>query len=469
MKNIFNYILLLGFILTIISCQKRDIIVIPTKLAAVSNLQYTLTGDTVTLSWSLPTGKDSLSVTVNDGVAPIPLKMGSTSYKYGIVETNKAYGFTVKISDIQGNTSLGQTVRFTRDGASPVKSVSAVQNDNGVLLTWSSPDQPVAKIEIKAGDNTIDLGSTVTSYQINNLPAASYMISFVTTNSAGKVSNTVYLPFKVGATMIGYLGVYADSTALMSLGDDDEIAGGQWLFKNYPKSRYISFDQVKNGTVDLTQIRVMWWNFDVVAGHIMPAIATDPTVVSKMTQYYKDGGNLLLNQYAIQYFWTLGRITQNYFMGFDEGPGGFNPDIWGVGVNIHEKHDQSSHPLYKGITMTTQSDGRITFPVIGSGWKENHNAVIVRIPEFEGGLPNDNETAYTKFVSDNNAVWLGQWDGIGDYYMAGVLELKPKDDFQGSGIFIGIGGIEWHQNTGNVYQSTIELLYKNALDYLKTK
>ena len=107
--------------------------------------------------------------------------------------------------------------------------------------------------------------------------------------------------------------------------------------------------------------------------------------------------------------------------------------------------------------------------VVGSGWKENHNAVIIRIPEFEGGLPNDSETAYTKFVNDNNAVWLGMWDGIGDYWMAGVLEFKPKDDFQGSGIFIGIGGIEWHQNTGNAYQANIELMYKNAIDYLKTK
>jgi len=469
MKNRYNYIILLGFFISIISCQKRDIVSIPTKLAAISNLQYSLAGDTVTLTWSLPPVKDTLNVTVNDGVTSIPLNIKSTSFKYGIVETNKEYGFTIKVSDNNGNTSLGQSLRFTRDGASPVKNVSAIQNDNGVLISWSVPDQPVTKIEVKIGDKTIDLGPTITSCQVNDLQAAKYMISIVTTNSANKVSNTVYLPFKVGATMVGYLGVYADSTAFLANGDDDEIAGGKWLFKNYPKSRYISFDQIKNGSVDLTQIRVIWWNFDVVAGHALPAITTDPTVVSKMTQYYKNGGNLLLNQYAIQYFWTLGRITQNYFMGFDEGPGGFNPDVWGIGVNIHQKHDQSGHPLYKGITMTTQPDGRITFPVIGSGWKENHNAVIIRIPEFEGGLPNDSETAYTKFVNDNNAVWLGMWDGIGDYWMAGVLEFKPKDDFQGSGIFIGIGGIEWHQNTGNAYQANIELMYKNAIDYLKTK
>ena len=299
MKNKYSYIILFGLFISIISCQKREIVSLPTKLATVSNLQYTLTGDTVNLTWNLPPVQDNLSVTVNDGVTSIPLSTKATTFKYGIVETNKEYGFTIKVSDSNGNTSLGQTVRFTRDGASPVKNVSAIQNDNGVLISWSLPDQPVTRIELKIGENTLDLGPTITSYQVNGLQAAKYMISVVTTNSANKVSNTVYLPFKVGATMIGYLGVYADSTALLTNGDDDEIAGGKWLFQNYPKSRYISFDQIKNGSVDLTQIRVIWWNFDVVAGHALPAITTDATVVAKMTQYYKNGGNLLLNQYAI--------------------------------------------------------------------------------------------------------------------------------------------------------------------------
>jgi len=67
-------------------------------------------------------------------------------------------------------------------------------------------------------------------------------------------------------------------------------------------------------------------------------------------------------------------------------------------------------------------------------------------------------------------VWLGMWDGIGDYFMAGILEFQPKNDYQGSSLLIGIGGIEWNQNgTVNPYQSNIQQLYKNAIDYLKTK
>ena len=469
-KNKLNYIFILGLIVFFISCQKNEIVSLPAKLATVSNLQYALAGDTATLTWNLPSGYDTLNVTVSDGSSSTQLKMNAVSYKFGVVETNKAYGFTVKVSDTKGNTSLGQTVRFTRAGAAPVTDVSAVQNDNGVLLSWKSPAVAVTKIHIDFGTLSIDLGPTETSYQANNVPAGNYMITFVTTASDNTTSNTVFLPFKVGATMVAYLGIYSDSTTMLSSADDDEIAAAKWLFQHYSKSRYISFDQVKNGSVDLNQIRVIWWHYDLETTHDLPAIALDADVVSRLTKYYKDGGNFLLSSYAIQYFWTMGRMTQAYFMGFDGGPGGNNPDIWGIGVNIDKKHDQSAHPLYKNITMATQSDGRISFPVIGAGWKENHNAVIVRIPEFEGGLPNDNEAAYTKFISDNNVEWLGVWDGIGDYYMAGILEMKPKDDFQGSAFYIGIGGIEWHVNSGvNPYQSTIEQLYKNAIDYLKTK
>lgn len=467
-KNNLKYFILLGTILSLMSCQKNEIDVTPTKLASVSNLQYVITGDTVVLTWNLPAGYDTLNVTVNDGSATNQLKMNATSYKFGVVETNIPYGLTVKISDTKGNISLGETVRFTRDGAAPVKDPTAVQNDDGVLLSWTLPDKPVTKIHVVFGSYSLDLGPAVTSHQFPIMAAGSYLISIVTTNSEGKQSNSVFLPFKVGATAVAYLGVYSDSTTMLSVADDDEIAGAKWLFQNYAKSRYISFDQVKNGSVDLSQYRVIWWNYDVETGHTLPAIATDASVVSKMTKFYKDGGNLLLSVYAIQYFWTLGRMTDPYFMAFDDGIGGNNPDIWGIGVNIHQKHDQSGHPLYKGITMTTQGDGRITFPVIGAGWKENHNAVVVRIPEFYG-MANDDENAYNRFVNDNNIAWLGMWDGIGDYWMCGVMEMKPKADFHGSGLFIGIGGIEFHQNTGNPYQATIEKLYKNAIDYLKTK
>jgi hypothetical protein len=161
----------------------------------------------------------------------------------------------------------------------------------------------------------------------------------------------------------------------------------------------------------------------------------------------------------------MGRMTTAFKMGIDNGVGGNNPDVWGVGVKIGS-HDQRSHPLFKDIAITTSNGG---FPVIGAGWKENHNCVLMEMPAYYN-LGNSDEMAYVRFTTENNLKWLGVWDGIGDYFMCGVFELTPKDDFQGTSINIGIGGIEWHVNdVTNPYQSNIEKLYKNAVDYLKTK
>lgn len=459
------YLLLLILPVMVVSCDDSvEYFAEAPKVPAVSNLQSTLVGDSIKLSWDLPSGFDTLLVTVNTSDGEVPLKINANTFTYGIIQTNTDYGFTVKLRDTEGNISLGQTIRVNRAGAKPVSNVTAVQNNTDVVLTWIAPDG-ISGITLKYGNNTINLGANVTTYTVQNATIGKYSFSFVTNNNENKPSNTVYFDFKVGSTIVAYLGVYADKSSLMSNGDDDEIAAANWLFTNFPTSVYISFDQIKSGEVDLSNYRVIWWNRDVQTGSALPEISTDATVVAKLTQFHKDGGSFLFSTYAIQYLWTMGRMSTAYKMGIDNGNGFNNPDVWGVGVKIGT-HDQRSHPLYKDIAITTPNGG---FPVIGAGWKENHNCVIMEMPNSYK-LANNDELAYVKFTSDNKLNWLGVWDGIGDYFMCGVFELMPKDDFQGSSISIGIGGIEWNVNDGpNPYQSNIEKMYKNAIDYLKTK
>ena len=464
-KHIKLYLLSLVLPFLVASCMDRNNfdIAIP-KVPAVNNLQSTLTGDSVKLTWSLPAGFDTLIVSVKTNDGDVYLKNNATSYTYGIVQTNQDYSFTVKLRDTKGDISLGQTVRLNRAGAAPVTNVAAVQDNTDVNLTWTVP-AGITGTTLKFGATTVNLGPTVTSYKITNAAIGKYTFSFVTNNSDNKPSNTVYFDFKVGSTIVAYLGVYADKATLLSSGDDDEIAAANWLFTNYPSAVYISFDQIRNGSIDLSQYRVIWWNRDVETGSALPSISTDATVLAKLTKFHKDGGNFLFSTYAIQYLWSMGRMTTAYKMGIDNGAGGNNPDVWGIGVKIGA-HDQRSHPLFKDIAITTPNGG---FSVIGAGWKENHNCVLVEMPAYYK-LGNGDEMAYVKFTTDNNLKWLGVWDGIGDYFMCGVFELTPKDDFQGTSINIGIGGIEWHVNdVTNPYQSNIEKMYKNAVDYLKTK
>jgi len=459
----------------VVSCLDKEVFNVSPNLSSVSNLQYVLNGDSVKLTWSLPASESSLGVMVipNSTGAPITLKVNATSYTYGIVEVNKPLMFTVKVSDDKGNISLGQSVKLIRAGASPIKNVKVDQVDNNVVFSWAAPDSAITGIVLKYKDQknvnqTIAISSTATGYTIPNADLGMYHFDLYTTNSRSQVSQNIYLDLKVGPTYLAYIGDAADSTAMVTTADDDQVAGAKWFFSTYPKARYVSFNMIKNG-YDLSKYRVLWWNYDIDNGTSdLPAIATDPTVLAAMTTYHKNGGNLLLSTYAIQYLWNLGRMPGNMHLSIDKGAGGVNPDVWGIGVKIGKKYDQSKHKLFEGIAMTNQADGRITFPVIGNGWKENHNCILI-VPSIYS-MNNDNEQAYINFTTQNNAEWLGMWDGIGDYFMTGIFELKPKDDFQGSSISIGIGGIELKVNDGtNPYQSNINLLYKNAIDYLKTK
>ena len=61
--------------------------------------------------------------------------------------------------------------------------------------------------------------------------------------------------------------------------------------------------------------------------------------------------------------------------------------------------------------------------------------------------------------------------------MVGIMELKPTPIYKGKAIFIGIGGFEFNQsklgtinpNGVNIYQSNINNISKNSIDYLSLK
>ncbi len=294
---------------SLISCQKSEFgPITPTKVPSVTNLAYTLqgTGDTVLLSWTLPSGFDSLSVSIMSGTNTYNLPLNSTSFKWGIVNTNQAYSFTVKVANTKGDISLGNTIHLLRKGAYPMSNFSAQQTFQGVLLTWSRTDS-VNKIVFQFGSygtyTKNPSSASDTLLLIPDVPFGTYKISAVTygTNSTLS-SNTVYCTIKVGAIKIGFLGEFADSLTMLSQGDGEVTKAAKWLFSTYPNlSSYISFAMINNGTVDLTQYRVIFWDYDNYNSNIsIPADAV--TACPALTSWYQNGGNFLLSNWAVQYY-----------------------------------------------------------------------------------------------------------------------------------------------------------------------
>lgn len=290
-------------------------------------------------------------------------------------------------------------------------------------------------------------------------------------------NGNVFSEYTVTANVLSVTAFLSHHASVNDIQDDDEAALAEWFFSNYGDdvSAFVSFQDIKDGKVDLGQFKTLMWYLDGDENEqfTMPAIAQDPEVMGQINDWYKAGGNLYLMGYANQYLFDMNRITKDYFLAVGSGPGAQNPDTWGVNVNINRKQDQSKHPLFSGIDLTTQGDGRKTFPVISPGWKEDHNYVLVRIPETYG-FPNDSDQAYTLFTEENNAKWLATWDGIGDYFMAGIIEFSPTAEFQGTAIFQGLAAIEWNQNAlgelnpegSNAHQENIEKITENAINFL---
>lgn len=289
-------------------------------------------------------------------------------------------------------------------------------------------------------------------------------------------NGNVFGKYTVTANVLAVTAFLSHHASVNDITDDDEKAYAEWFFNTYESdvAEFVSFQSIKDGSVDLSKYKTLTWYLDGNADETfaMPAIAVDPAVLAAVTSYYKNGGNLYLLGYAGRYLIELGRFpSSKYFIEIGNGNGFDNPDPWGVGTAILGK-DESSHAIFSNIPLTTNGS-RKTFPVIGPGWKENHNYVVIRIPEVYG-MANDNPAAYDKFNEENGTKWLGVWDGIGDFFMAGIIEFEPKDDFQGRAVFQGIGGLEWDQNAKgtinpggeNPYQGNIELLASNTIAYL---
>lgn len=467
-------IVLLASLFLITGCYKRDLEdVLPPVLSSVTDMKYTYIADndSVEVSWVNPNSTGGLTAIVNYSGGVLVLPGEQSKLTYGIIKTNTEYFFTIKLKDTLGNYSLGQTVRFNREGASNVSDIAFVQEEDTVFVSWKLPNEALnnIKVNVKAEtyQNTYELGGTATSLKLVGLPLNSYQFTFSTTNTQNQLSHTQYESFRVGPTKIAFLSVYS---GIGSIIDDDEIAAAQWFDANITNKQFITFQQILDGSVNLSQFRVIWWHSDEVGGKDLPAIARNPIVIEAMNQFYKSGGNLLLSIHATMYLEHLGRIPAGFSGGkaIGDGGGGDNPDTWTISVNL-KSFDNSSHPIYKDLIVNNTPNNGKEIPIIGPGWKEDHNCNWTDVPAPHGYTNGDD--TFIPFLANTFGVkMLGAWGHVRDYYMVAIGEMMPFGDYQGTAITFGIGGYEWNQNSGtNPNQQQIQQLTKNALLYLKSK
>jgi hypothetical protein len=155
------------------------------------------------------------------------------------------------------------------------------------------------------------------------------------------------------------------------------------------------------------------------------------------------------------------------------GDGGWGDDVWCInpylGWDFRDGSDQgfydrTSHAVYDGLTMEDPNGyGYNCLPLIGPGQREDHNCMW-DCNIYGKGSQCD---VIKNFEVMNNCLVLATWGHVRDHCVAGLVEFYATSD-HGQCIANGFSAYEWNQNSGtNPYQSNIERLTLNILNYLK--
>ena len=272
-----------------------------------------------------------------------------------------------------------------------------------------------------------------------------------TASFAGKERNyqiyTRVLPNK-----IAFLGEFEDWDQFIANSDDDVVASAAWLQETFPND----FEYVYAGNINdiefLQEFNVLFFYYDKVGDVELPSIITEKRNFLK--KYFIDGGKLLLGGVGNGLIEAIDRDTSGYRTIFGTGTGASNPDTWAVGFT----NSEVSSILLQDVEREENGDVN----VIDAGYKEDHNNMW----SFD---PITSENKYAVFSSEQEADVLATWNhNVAVQGTGGIIVWRPTDEFAGTALTIGIGGMEWNMNDGrtNQFAENIRKIYKNAVDYL---
>lgn len=477
------YIIPICMVVFFMACEDVEPEVSGTAKDIISNLSVATDGTDLEVSWTLPSYDEDLDVNIYiDDESAITVEDNPTSYTIENVDANDEVAITVKVSYPDGTLSAGVTEFVTREGTNSISDLSGewIQEDLEIELSWTLPDsQGGSEILISwtygidgSGETTVDASST--SYTIENVEMNTIYAVEVQTQDGSLVSSVVTAeistPKEWIGTKIGFVIVESD---VDDLTDDDEIAAASWFVNNYPEGNVITVADIATGAVDLDDYKVLWLHRDRTGDDAsVPAEIIEDDVLTPLTNYLKDGGNMLLSIHATQFLPYFGRIDEDRAPGIiGTGTGSEGTDIWYVNANIgaaysEASYDHADHAIFNGLEeSTTAYTTHNAFPFIGPGIREDHNSMW-DLNSYSYATEYDN--TILSFEAENEASVLATWGQVTDYCCAGIVEFDPSGEYFGRCIAVGLAAYEWNQNSGtNEYQDNIELFTTNCISYLE--
>lgn len=279
-------------------------------------------------------------------------------------------------------------------------------------------------------------------------------------------NNSAHSEYTVTVTVLNkpkalFLGIPGTMDGL----DPEAKEACMWMLANVPGAQYASFEQIKSGSINLDECKVMWWHFHMdggVDGHDA-FMAKAPEAIdakNQIREFYEAGGALLLTRYATNLASFIGATgddewtTPNNCWGQNED----SAELCGGPWDFRIYDGQSGHALYAGIIMGDDP---------------------AKVLCTDAGYHITNSTAQYHIGTDwgdyaDHAAWTGRTGGTilgvgGDG--AVVAWEYPAKDGKGGIIGIGSGCYDWYSYTFEAgyeenYHKNIAIMTTNAINYL---
>ncbi len=285
-------------------------------------------------------------------------------------------------------------------------------------------------------------------------------VTYVVTNNSAQSTYTVNVIAieKPAALFVG-------SAATMNDLDPEAKAACQWMLGNINNSLYASFADLRAGTLDLSDCKVIWWHWHVdggVDGHdVFAAKATDALETkNQLRSFYENGGALFLTRYATNLPSFIGVTgddewtTPNNCWGQDES----SAELCGGPWSFRMFEGQSEHPLWQNLVA---GDNPNEVYCTDAGYHITNSTAQYHIGTDWGGY-------------DNHAAWEtrtgGKILGVGGDGAVVAWEY-PAHDGKGGIICIGSGCYDWYSYTYEAgytekFHKNIEIITQNAFNHL---
>lgn len=359
-----------------------------------------------------------------------------------------------------GDVYLYWTIKAQRDEAKITSFkindtyVGTINEDTKTIMVYVP-----ASLDIKKLTPTIAYSENATISPASGIAADfTNPVTYTVTNNTASNAYTVTVK-KIDKPQALYVGL-AQSMDELNI---EEKTACNWMLQNVPNSFYASFTDIKNGSVDLSDCKVIWWHFHKDGGvdgksNFEKAAPEALEAIPQLKDFYKNGGSFLFTRYATNMPGELG-IAKN---------GGVPNNCWGQveadaetcnGPWDFKMNGHTDHALYQNLVKgddancvyTTDTGYRITNSVaqwhIGSDW---------------GGYAD-----YAAWREATGGIDLG-YGGDG----AIVVWEFPAEGTSGKTLCIGSGCYDWYsvnENYTEKFHKNIAIMTTNAFNYLINK